>query len=39
VWRYYQADEDLMLLDLMFVSIAVLFFLVSWAYVRGCERL
>jgi len=28
-----------MMLDLMFVSIAVLFFVVSWAYVRGCDRL
>jgi len=28
-----------MMLDLMFVSIAVLFFAVSWAYVRGCDRL
>jgi len=28
-----------MMLDLMFVSIAVLFFIVSWAYVRGCDRL
>jgi hypothetical protein len=27
------------MLDLMFVSIAVLFFAVSWAYVRGCDRL
>jgi len=28
-----------MMLDLMFVSMAVLFFIVSWAYVRGCDRL
>jgi len=28
-----------MVLDLMFISIAVLFFFVSWAYVRGCDRL
>jgi len=28
-----------MLLDLMFVLIAVFFFFVSWAYVRGCDRL
>jgi len=28
-----------MLLDLMFISIAVLFFFASWAYVRGCDRL
>jgi len=28
-----------MLLDLLFISIAVLFFLLSWAYVRGCDRL
>src|SRR5215467_3991024 len=28
-----------MLLDLMFISIAVLFFVVGWAYVRGCDRL
>jgi len=25
--------------DLLFISIAVLFFFVSWAYVRGCDRL
>jgi len=28
-----------MLLDLMFIGIAILFFAVSWAYVRGCDRL
>jgi len=28
-----------MLLDLLFIAIAVLFFVVSWAYVRGCDRL
>jgi hypothetical protein len=28
-----------MLLDILFVSIAVLFFFVSWAYVRACDRL
>jgi len=28
-----------MLLDLMFITIGVLFFFVSWAYVRGCDRL
>jgi len=28
-----------MLLDLLFVGIAVLFFVVSWFYVRGCDRL
>jgi len=29
----------MILLDLMFILIAVLFFAVSWAYVRGCDRL
>jgi len=27
------------MLDLFFVVIAILFFLISWAYVRGCDRL
>jgi len=26
-------------LDLMFLLVAVLFFFISWAYVRGCDRL
>jgi len=28
-----------MLLDLVFIAIAILFFAVSWWYVRGCDRL
>jgi len=28
-----------MLADLLFVAIPILFFFVSWAYVRGCDRL
>ncbi len=28
-----------MMLDLFFVLITVLFFLISWAYVKGCDRL
>jgi len=27
------------MLDLFFVAVTVLFFLISWAYVRGCDRL
>jgi len=27
------------MLDLTFVLIAILFFLVSWAFVKGCDRL
>jgi len=27
------------MLDLFFVVITILFFLVAWAYVRGCDRL
>jgi len=27
------------MLDLLFVMIAVLFFLAAWAFVHGCERL
>ncbi len=27
------------MLDLMFAVLAVAFFLVGWAYVRGCDRL
>jgi len=27
------------MLDLFFVLITILFFLVAWAYVRGCDRL
>jgi len=27
------------MLDLAFVSIAILFFLAAWAFVKGCERL
>ena len=27
------------MLDLFFVLITILFFLISWAYVRGCDRL
>jgi hypothetical protein len=26
-------------LDLVVISIAVLFFVMGWAYVRGCDRL
>jgi len=25
--------------DLFFVVITILFFLIAWAYVRGCDRL
>jgi len=31
--------EEIPMLDAMFVMIAVAFFAVSWAYVRGCDRL
>jgi len=27
------------MLDLFFVLITILFFLIGWAYVRGCDRL
>jgi len=27
------------MLDLMFVALTLVFFLLSWAYVRGCDRL
>jgi len=27
------------MLDLFFVLITVLFFLIAWAYVRGCDHL
>jgi len=27
------------MLDLFFVMITILFFLIAWAYVRGCDRL
>jgi len=27
------------MLDILFVLITLLFFAVSWAYVRGCDRL
>jgi len=27
------------MLDLVFVSITILFFLASWAFVKGCDRL
>jgi len=27
------------MLDLTFVLIAILFFMASWAFVRGCDRL
>jgi len=27
------------MLDLFFVLITILFFLIAWAYVRGCDRL
>jgi len=27
------------MLDLVFVLLAILFFLVSWAFVKGCDRL
>jgi len=27
------------MLDLFFVVITILFFLISWAYVKGCDRL
>jgi len=27
------------MLDLFFVVITILFFLIAWAYVRGCDRL
>jgi len=27
------------MLDLFFVAITILFFLIAWAYVRGCDRL
>jgi hypothetical protein len=31
--------EEIPMLDAMFVTIVVAFFAVSWAYVRGCDRL
>jgi len=27
------------MLDIVFVSIAILFFAVAWAFVKGCDRL
>jgi len=27
------------MLDFVFVLLAILFFLVSWAFVKGCDRL
>jgi len=27
------------MLDLFFVVLTVVFFLIAWAYVRGCDRL
>jgi len=27
------------MIDLVFVSITILFFLASWAFVKGCDRL
>jgi len=27
------------MLDLAFVSIVILFFIASWAFVKGCDRL
>jgi len=27
------------MLDLFFVVITILFFVIAWAYVRGCDRL
>jgi hypothetical protein len=27
------------MLDLFFVVLVILFFLIGWAYVRGCDRL
>jgi len=27
------------MLDLFFIALTILFFLVGWAYIRGCDRL
>jgi hypothetical protein len=34
-----QRPERFAMLDLFFVLIAILFFAVSWLFVRGCDRL
>jgi hypothetical protein len=34
-----ELGEAIDMLDLVFVILTVAFFLGSWAYVRGCERL
>jgi len=39
VSRSSKSENIFMMLDLLFILIAVCFFLVSWAYVRGCDRL
>ncbi|MDX2029426.1 MAG: hypothetical protein SF339_02075 [Blastocatellia bacterium] len=36
--RVFPREEGVML-DLIYVGVAVIFFLLSAAYVRGCERL
>ena len=38
-WAWWRASEETAMKDVVFVIVAVAFFLVSWAYVRACERL